>query len=859
MELAKLLGMLDKLSIDAGATLFRQGDLGDAMFIVESGSIELFTSAEDGAQHSITVLSEGEVLGEMAMLTGEVRSASAIALSEASLFVIDRKMFDRLIAENHKFSSFFIKLLSQRLVATNHRLQSAKESESQRMLLELDQLPEALIRFLLWCSYLPVVSKELIEHAFDFSFEDALAAHPFLKLYFHAHPAASERVQLEPSYLSALRIKYNDRYSDDEKKGWLADAIMFCESMGDWAAAIELQGGSGQWEGALGTYIRAQGSLQDKTEDLLSPLIGRCPVDVLAEHHAALSAYLNYCVRHAPEKGQAVLESALSRDHSYSSDELLLLYEQGMELYRRVGKQQQALEYAQLAAGAENALTTMSKRERIGADRVYELAKRKLARRRSERLARSAEARASGNRTVKLIVVTAAILLIILSFLMEPAGGLSQAGIRFIGIALAAVLMWIVNVIPDYIVALGMIMLWIVGGIASPELALSGFASSTWLFMIFIMAISAVIMKSGISYRFALYGLKRFPASYRGQLWGIVAGGTLLNPLLPSSSAKVSLGVPMAQTLSESMGFDERSKGAAGLGLVSMVFFGFTAPFVMTGSYTNVMAYGLAARDGSVSWLQWFLYALPAFIVFGGVMLALLFLMFRNVAPAKMVTGEVLDEQLKLLGPLTRDEKISLWTIIGCIALMIAQPWHGIDSTWVMLAGFAVLIISGVLDKETMSTGIDWTFLLFLGAAFSFAGMTEQLGIAELLSAFLGEHLALFLSSPVLFLTAVVLISFLVTLIIRDDPAVILLITAIVPLGEAAGIHPWVLVFIILLATDPFFFSYQSPTYLTAYYSAEGKAFTHRQAQKAALGYGLAVLLVAILCVPYWKWLNLIP
>lgn len=101
-------------------------------------------------------------------------------------------------------------------------------------------------------------------------------------------------------------------------------------------------------------------------------------------------------------------------------------------------------------------------------------------------------------------------------------------------------------------------------------------------------------------------------------------------------------------------------------------------------------------------------------------------------------------------------------------------------------------------------------FLLFLGAAFSFAGVAEQLGIAELLSSFLGEHMSVFVSTPALFLVAVILVSFIVTLVIRDDPAVILLITAIVPLGETVGIHPWVLVFVILLATDPFFFAYQS-------------------------------------------------
>jgi len=210
--------------------------------------------------------------------------------------------------------------------------------------------------------------------------------------------------------------------------------------------------------------------------------------------------------------------------------------------------------------------------------------------------------------------------------------------------------------------------------------------------------------------------------------------------------------------------------------------------------------------------------------------------------PVEPISAEVLSQQLRLIGSLSKDEIVSICTVLGCIVLMILQPLHGIDNTWIMLTGFSILVISGVLDRQTVSTGIDWTFLLFLGVAFSFAGAVQELGIADALSRFLGSHLGFFLSSPYLFLAIVALLAFAVTLVVRDDPAVILLVTALLPLAGAAGIHPWILVFVILLCTDPFFFSYQSPTYLTAYYSSEGKAFTHRQGQRVGVLYALAVL-----------------
>lgn len=858
MELAKLLGMLDKQQLAAGESLFEQGDIGDQIFIIERGAIELFVSSEEGIKRSLAVLGEGEIFGEMALLTGEARSAAAVAVVDTSLFVINRKTFDRLVAENAVFSAYFIKLLSQRLITTNGRLQEAKETESQRVLQELSQLPEQTARFLLWCAHIPYVSRGLIEHTYTFSLDVELASNRVLGPYFQSITSMSEWITLSPRLTPILADICKDKYGYEEMKRWSRSAAAWYEAKGSWATSIHIQGEQDNWQGALDTYIHAVSQTSGDKQLELFHLIKSCPRKLLASNYTVLQTYLPYCEEHDPEAGLAVLEISLNRSEAYTPSQLLFLYERGMELYRRANKQQQALKYMQLADGVANSLS-VKQGEAVDDDRTLGLAKQKLARKRSELLVQGTGRLMKGNRMAQVFAVIVALLCIVLSFVMEPIEGLSEAGMRFIGIAIAAVIMWMIAIIPDYIVALGMIMLWVLGGVATPEIALSGYGSNTWLFMIFIMAISAVVTKSGISYRFALHALKRFPAHYRGQLWGIVAGGTLLNPMLPSSSAKVSLGVPMAQTIADSMGFDERSKGTAGLGLVAMIFFGFTAPFVMTGSYTNVMAYGIASSEKAVSWLQWFLYALPAFVIFGAVLLGILFFMFRGITSAKMVTKEVLSEQLQLLGPLTKEERISLWTIICCIGLMALQPLHGIDSTWIMLLGFAVLVISGVLDKQTISTGIDWTFLLFLGAAFGFAAVVQQLQIAELLSSFLSEHMSVFVTSPVLFLTAVILISFVITLIIRDDPAVILLVTALVPLGQSIGIHPWVLVFLILLATDPFFFSYQSPTYLTAYYSTEGKAFTHREAQKVALGYGLAVLLVAVLCVPYWKWLHLIP
>jgi CRP-like cAMP-binding protein/di/tricarboxylate transporter len=859
MELAKLLGRLEKTVLTVGAVLFEQGDPGDRMYIINSGRIELFIQKPDGSRQSLVVLGEGDSLGEMSLLTGESRSATAVAATACDFYEIDRQTFDDMIAENGAISSYFIRLLSGRLVSTNDRLHASKETKSQWIRQELSRLPQDLAEAVLHASVLPVIRVGLIASTLGYPKlndpEQPIDLSAFLQFQ------DEEWFTVEPSVKETVAELYIATFGYDEKNRWLRQAAEYYAVQGYIAAAVQTYAEYDDWESVLDLVEQGQAVPDSAADEAHTEWVGimrlleSCPAELLISRYRVLKLFITYSVDHCSETGLARIETALGlHPLLYSPEQIMQLYEWGAELSKRLNRTQQALEYLQLAEAYSGAEPHAE-----GTDRTYGLAKLKLARRRTQLLTEHAQGLLKLNCAGGWLAVGLALFTAVLFHFLPPWGGLSRHGMDFIGLGIAAVILWIVNLIPDYIVALIMAAAWVLGGMVTSEVALSGFSTPTWLYMVFIMSISAVITKSGILYRLSLHALLRFPPNYRGQLWGIIAGGIILNPLIPSSSAKVSLGVPIAQTLSESMGFPERSRGTAGLGVAAMVFYGFTAPFVLTGSYTNLMAYALVPGGKSVSWIQWFLYALPAFLVFTAVFLTILSVMFKNVADAgKRISRQVLDEQLKLMGPLSREERMTVFTVIGCILLMILQPLHGVDNTWVMLTGFSILVISGVLDRQTLLAGVDWTFLLFLGIAFSFTAAAKELGIIEAMSSFLGQHMGVFISSPTLFLTAVILLCFIVTLVVRDDPAVILLVIALLPLADQAGVHPWVLVFVILLSTDPFFFAYQSPTYLTAYYSTEGKAFTHKQGQQVAFGYALAIMLVAVLCVPYWRWLGLI-
>ncbi|MFC6334456.1 SLC13 family permease [Paenibacillus septentrionalis] len=848
VEKAKILGKLERKTILTDELLFRFGDMGRTAYIVLEGQIALYTENEEGERYALAVLGEGELLGEMALLTGEPRSATAIAASDTHMYVITEENLRDFIEQYPKISSYFISLLSNRLTHTNSKLAEIREAEVMRIRSLAEQLPEQLRDACISAALLPYGDILLLQQHFQIdNMREWIDQQNGLNELLQFDSTNQQHFTFSPFAKEVLSELYIEKHGHGARARRLLHAVEYYLSIDDLVAAAMICRGidNAGWDCLL-EYLQR---ITNRIDLPLVEALQGCPPERLASYPTVMLDYLHMCLESRNEAGYICLKACLELpQHSFTVDELSTLYIWAADWCSQSGMQQKALEYAALAQQLSDPVATAANR--------FPLIRPKWKSTKQQQLERQAGLLPGRQKLQAIIAMLLAVISLVYFHIAEPIGSFTEQGMDFIGISIAAVMMWIVRVIPDYIVALLMVMLWVMLGVVEPVVALSGFASTSWLYMLFILALGTAIVKSGLLYRFSLLALKLFPASYRGQFLGIVASGALLNPLIPSSSGKVGLGVPLARTLSEAMGYKDRSNGMAGLSLTAMVFYGFTAPFVLTGSYTNMLALGLTG--GSVNWFQWFIYALPAFLLFSAVMIAALAWLFRKQEDRRSISIEVLDDQLKLLGSFSRGEKATVYSTLGAILLIMLEPLLGIDYVWIMLIAFVVLVVYGVLDEQTLKTSIDWPFLLFIGVAFSFGEAAIRTGTVDAISNMLGSHMSVFIDSPVWFILAVVLLSFVITLIVRDDAAVILLIVSLAPFAALASIHPWVLVFVVLLATDPFFFTYQSPTYLTAYYSTEGKSFSHKQGQLVAMAYGLAVLLLAVLCVPYWQWLGLI-
>src|SRR6266850_7905566 len=89
-DLIALAKVIDELKVPEGHTLFQTGDPGDSLFIVRSGQIELFIKDTAGQRIVLTTAESGDMFGELAMLDSGSRTATALALTECDVLVLDR-------------------------------------------------------------------------------------------------------------------------------------------------------------------------------------------------------------------------------------------------------------------------------------------------------------------------------------------------------------------------------------------------------------------------------------------------------------------------------------------------------------------------------------------------------------------------------------------------------------------------------------------------------------------------------------------------------------------------------------------------------------------------------------------------
>ena len=114
-ELLRILqSAADYVELVSGEVLLRQGEISDEVYFVLSGRLRAFAETEPGVTKALSEIGRGETIGELALFTGEPRSASIVAVRDSLLLKVTRAMIERAIMQNPEVEISMTRLVIRR-------------------------------------------------------------------------------------------------------------------------------------------------------------------------------------------------------------------------------------------------------------------------------------------------------------------------------------------------------------------------------------------------------------------------------------------------------------------------------------------------------------------------------------------------------------------------------------------------------------------------------------------------------------------------------------------------------------------------------------------------------------------------
>jgi uncharacterized membrane protein len=121
-ERAALAERLDEASFPAGTTIFHTGQPGDALYVVRTGEVEIFFHSDTGDRILLETATAGGFFGEISLLDGGPRTASAVVTKDAELLVVDREDLEGFLKKRPEAALDLLGATGRRLRETNRIL-----------------------------------------------------------------------------------------------------------------------------------------------------------------------------------------------------------------------------------------------------------------------------------------------------------------------------------------------------------------------------------------------------------------------------------------------------------------------------------------------------------------------------------------------------------------------------------------------------------------------------------------------------------------------------------------------------------------------------------------------------------------
>jgi di/tricarboxylate transporter len=327
---------------------------------------------------------------------------------------------------------------------------------------------------------------------------------------------------------------------------------------------------------------------------------------------------------------------------------------------------------------------------------------------------------------------------------------------------------------------------------------------------------------------------------------------------VPLASGRIASTAGLAYELTQALGYSERGRASAGLAFAGLIGYSIFSSVFLTGLATNFFLLGQLPPSDRIqmTWFSWLGAAAPVgLLVFVGLLAVLSFAFRPERAPS--VTPEALRRQQRVLGALSKQEKVTIAAAAVLLTGMLLEPVLHIDPAWLATLALVIVLAGGVVDQATFRGGMQWGFLILFGLLVGSGAVFHSVGIDR----WIGREfapLARLAGQPAVMVALLGLFVAACRLVLPRVPANFLLILAFVPVASQLGLSPWLVGFVALTVGNTWLLPSLSDFYILMRDGTRGEMFTDRDGLRVGVMLTVLVVIAITASVPYWRAVGLI-
>jgi CRP/FNR family cyclic AMP-dependent transcriptional regulator len=122
-------------TVEPGQVIFKEGERGSELYIIIEGEVEIRKRTSSSTAKTLITFHKGDIFGEMALVEGKPRSATAIAVKPCRMLVINESLLDSMLENNPDFAKKMIRILAERLRKANALIQDLTYTNRQNQVM----------------------------------------------------------------------------------------------------------------------------------------------------------------------------------------------------------------------------------------------------------------------------------------------------------------------------------------------------------------------------------------------------------------------------------------------------------------------------------------------------------------------------------------------------------------------------------------------------------------------------------------------------------------------------------------------------------------------------------------------------